>query len=58
MDTGADGSTTSPPPKLRSGRSTTTPLIPEIDAYLHLLVLLHLLDTESKTEAVKCAGKF
>nr|QBH73726.1 26S proteasome regulatory subunit S3 [Isotomurus palustris] len=55
MDTSADGATTSPPPKLRTGRSTTTPLIPEIDAYLHLLVLLHLLDTERKSDAVKCA---
>jgi len=43
------------PKNLRTGRSTNTPLIPEIDAYLHLLVLLYLLDNAKTAEAVKCA---
>lgn len=53
MDTDAAPS----PRTLRSGRSTNTPLIPEIDAYLHLLVLLYLLDNTKTVDAVKCAGK-
>ncbi|OXA55989.1 probable 26S proteasome non-ATPase regulatory subunit 3 [Folsomia candida] len=51
MDTDAAPS----PRTLRSGRSTNTPLIPEIDAYLHLLVLLYLLDNTKTVDAVKCA---
>lgn len=32
--------------KVRSGKSSQIPLLPELDAYIHLLVLLHLIDSE------------
>jgi hypothetical protein len=43
--------------RLRGAKSALTPLLPEVDCYLHLLVLLHLLDAgESyKEAAVKCS---
>lgn len=43
--------------RLRGAKSALTPLLPEVDCYLHLLVLLHLLDAgESHKEAVvKCS---
>ncbi|XP_071101623.1 26S proteasome non-ATPase regulatory subunit 3-like [Haliotis cracherodii] len=39
----------------RSGKLANQPLMPEIDAYIHLLVVIHLIDTKKYTEAVKCA---
>lgn len=58
MDTDGDSASGKPSPtqRLRSGRNANTPLLPEIDAYLHLLVLLYLLDLKRYPDAVKCAG--
>lgn len=36
-------------------KSSVTPLLPEIDAYLHLLVLVRLIDTKKYSEAVNCS---
>ena len=42
--------------RLRGPKSAMSPLLPEVDCYLHLLVLLHLLDVENKDEAaVECS---
>ncbi|XP_022187560.2 probable 26S proteasome non-ATPase regulatory subunit 3 [Nilaparvata lugens] len=43
--------------RMRSGKSSNTPLIPEIDTYLHLLVLVKLIDTEKYAEAVQCSDQ-
>jgi len=43
--------------RLRGAKSAGTPLLPEVDAYLHLLVLLHLIDTGKKDEAVQCSDQ-
>ncbi|KAE8751681.1 hypothetical protein FOCC_FOCC001529 [Frankliniella occidentalis] len=51
MDT--DGSTGSQ--KIRSGKPSTTPLLPEVDAYINLLVLVRLIDTGKHQEAVQCS---
>ena len=57
MDTDADGSKPSPTQRLRSRGNANAPLLPEIDAYLHLLVLLYLLDSNRNADAVKLAGE-
>jgi len=44
-----------PSPKLRAARAEK-PLIPEVDAYLHLLVLLRLIDTAKASESRECSG--
>ncbi|XP_014212251.1 probable 26S proteasome non-ATPase regulatory subunit 3 [Copidosoma floridanum] len=36
-------------------RSSATPLLPEIDAYIHLLILVRLIDTKKYVEAVQCS---
>lgn len=41
--------------RIRSGKTATAPLLPEIDIYIHLLLLLHLLDQEKHEQAVKCS---
>ena len=41
--------------RLRGQKSAMSPLLPEVDCYLHLLVLLHLLDAEQKDKAVECS---
>ena len=41
--------------RLRGPKSAMSPLLPEVDCYLHLLVLLHLLDVDHKDEAVECS---
>lgn len=41
--------------KMRTGKSANTPLLFEIDAYLHLLVLIKLIDCEKFSEAVQCS---
>ena len=43
--------------RLRGAKSALTPLLPEVDCYLHLLVLLYLLDSgeANKEAAVKCS---
>ncbi|RZF34685.1 hypothetical protein LSTR_LSTR002767 [Laodelphax striatellus] len=43
--------------RMRSGKQSSTPLIPEIDSYLHLLVLVKLIDTEKYSEAVQCSDQ-
>lgn len=42
--------------RVRSGRSSVAPLLPEVDAYIHLLVLLKLIDTHKYEEAVHCSN--
>ncbi|GAB6031950.1 26S proteasome non-ATPase regulatory subunit, variant 2 [Chamberlinius hualienensis] len=39
----------------RAGKLGVAPLLPEMDVYIHLLVLLHLLDHEKYNLAVKCS---
>jgi 26S proteasome regulatory subunit N3 len=51
-----DGAVPVPSPKLRAARAEK-PLIPEVDAYLHLLVLLRLIDTEKVSESRECSGR-
>jgi 26S proteasome regulatory subunit N3 len=46
---------TLPNPKLRASRAEKNPLIPEVDAYLHLLVLLSLIDAENTVKAAECS---
>ncbi len=41
--------------RLRGAKSTNAPLLPEVDCYLHLLVLLFLMDSGNKEAAVKCS---
>ncbi|XP_075214832.1 regulatory particle non-ATPase 3 [Lycorma delicatula] len=41
--------------RMRSGKSCNTPLLPEVDAYLHLLVLVKLIDNEKYIQAVQCS---
>lgn len=36
-------------------RSSALPLLPEIDAYIHLLILVKLIDTRKYSEAVQCS---
>ncbi|KAF7997201.1 hypothetical protein HCN44_005478 [Aphidius gifuensis] len=36
-------------------KSSASPLLPEIDAYIHLLVLVRLIDTKKYEEAVQCS---
>ncbi|KAF4521089.1 hypothetical protein B566_EDAN010963 [Ephemera danica] len=43
-------------PRMRSTRSSATPLMPEVDTYIHLLVLIRLIDSERNSEAVTCSG--
>ena len=42
--------------RMRSNKASQSPLLPEQDAYFHLLVLLRLLDSNRNTEAVTCSG--
>lgn len=41
--------------KMRIGKSSNSPLLPEIDGYLHLLVLVKLIDNEKFKDAVVCS---
>ncbi|XP_045208073.1 26S proteasome non-ATPase regulatory subunit 3-like [Mercenaria mercenaria] len=41
----------------RSGKLANSPLIPEIEVYLHLLVLIHLIDLKKYDKAVICSEK-
>uniref|UniRef100_A0A1B6DCY0 Probable 26S proteasome non-ATPase regulatory subunit 3 n=1 Tax=Clastoptera arizonana TaxID=38151 RepID=A0A1B6DCY0_9HEMI len=41
--------------RMRTGKSSSSPLLPEVDAYLHLLVLVKLIDAEKYKEAVQCS---
>ncbi|XP_063242662.1 probable 26S proteasome non-ATPase regulatory subunit 3 [Bacillus rossius redtenbacheri] len=42
--------------RMRSSKSSSTPLLPEVDAYINLLVLLKLIDGEKFKEAVECSN--
>lgn len=44
-----------PTVRLRGAKSANAPLLPEVDCYLHLLVLLYLMDSGRKELSVKCA---
>jgi hypothetical protein len=46
-----------PSPRLRSGAREKT-LFPEVDAYLHLLVLVFLIDGGKLGKVPECAGEF
>ena len=37
------------------GKASATPLYPEVDFYMSLLVLIHLIDIKKGQEAVECA---
>ncbi|CAG0894497.1 unnamed protein product [Darwinula stevensoni] len=39
----------------RSAKSASQPLLPEVDVYIHLLVILRLLDVSRYQDAVKCS---
>jgi len=41
--------------RMRSAKSSSIPLLPEVDTYLHLLVLVKLVDSSNYKEAVKCS---
>lgn len=41
--------------RVRTGKAALPPLLPEMDVYVHLLVVLHLLDQEKNDLAVKCS---
>lgn len=41
--------------RMRSGKSSSAPLLPEVDAYIHLLVLLKLIDSRKYEDAVTCS---
>ncbi|XP_065353187.1 probable 26S proteasome non-ATPase regulatory subunit 3 [Cloeon dipterum] len=41
--------------RMRSNKTSSTPLLTEVDTYIHLLVLLRLLDTNKFQEAVQCS---
>jgi 26S proteasome regulatory subunit N3 len=43
-------------PQLLRGKNASTPLIPEVDSYLSLLVLIHLIDNKKANMAVDCAA--
>ena len=43
--------------RMRSNKASQSPLLPEQDAYFHLLVLLRLLDSNRNKEAVTCSGR-
>lgn len=47
----------SPQFRPRSGKLASSPLIPEIEVYLHLLVLIHLIDLKKLEKAVVCSDK-
>nr|QBH73728.1 26S proteasome regulatory subunit S3 [Nicoletia phytophila] len=55
MDT--DGALPVPTQRMRSAKMSTSPLLPEVDAYIHLLVLLRLLDSGKNKEAVQCSDQ-
>ncbi|XP_059481246.1 probable 26S proteasome non-ATPase regulatory subunit 3 [Neocloeon triangulifer] len=41
--------------RMRSSKTSSTPLLTEVDTYIHLLVLIRLLDTKRNDEAVQCS---
>lgn len=43
--------------RIRSAKTSHLPLLPELDVYIHLLVLVHLIDSERFEQAVKCSDQ-
>ncbi|CAN7981382.1 26S proteasome non-ATPase regulatory subunit 3 [Ixodes scapularis] len=43
--------------RIRSAKTSHLPLLPELDVYIHLLVLVHLIDSERLDQAVKCSDQ-
>nr|CAG4651706.1 EOG090X03QW [Triops cancriformis] len=43
--------------RLRTTKSSSTPLLPELDVYIHLLLNLYLIDNKKYPEAVSCADQ-
>nr|CAG4643837.1 EOG090X03QW [Lepidurus arcticus] len=43
--------------RLRTTKSSSTPLLPELDVYIHLLLNLYLIDHKKYPEAVACADQ-
>ncbi|RWS27948.1 26S proteasome non-ATPase regulatory subunit 3-like protein [Leptotrombidium deliense] len=43
--------------KGRTGKAALQPLLPEIDVYLNLLLILYLIDTKAYENAVKCSDQ-
>ncbi|XP_041371471.1 26S proteasome non-ATPase regulatory subunit 3-like [Gigantopelta aegis] len=39
----------------RSGKAVNQPLLPEIEMYIHLLIVIYLIDNKKYTEAAKCS---
>lgn len=39
----------------RSGKLASAPIVPEIEIYIHLLVLIYLIDTKQNERAVECS---
>ncbi len=48
METEDASTSTTTTTRLRGAKSALTPLLPEVDCYLHLLILLHLLDRQQQ----------
>jgi len=56
LNDGPDASTVVPGNfRPRSGKLAAIPVVPEIEIYIHLLVLIHLIDTDQKEKAVECS---
>lgn len=53
MDTGGQGSGSQAKP--RTSKASSLPLLPELDVYFHLLLLLYLIDQAKYESAVKCS---
>ncbi|XP_064472370.1 26S proteasome non-ATPase regulatory subunit 3-like [Ornithodoros turicata] len=43
--------------RIRSAKTSHLPLLPELDVYIHLLLLVYLVDTEHFEQAVKCSDE-
>ncbi|XP_046841637.1 26S proteasome non-ATPase regulatory subunit 3-like [Xenia sp. Carnegie-2017] len=43
------------PYRPRTGKAALMPVLPEVEFYFHLLVVIHLIDTKSYEQALKCS---
>uniref|UniRef100_A0A0A9Y084 Putative 26S proteasome non-ATPase regulatory subunit 3 n=1 Tax=Lygus hesperus TaxID=30085 RepID=A0A0A9Y084_LYGHE len=55
VDEPMDTEITTEKQRMRSTKSSANPLLPEVDAYLHLLILVKLIDANKFEDAVKCS---
>lgn len=46
----------STPYRPRTGKAALTPILPEVEFYFHLLVVIHLIDTKAYEQALKCSS--